>query len=100
MHNALGITAPLDPRSGHYHGRPFKEQEGRPFTVIHAERFADAIRATITDDMLRDTASFIGGVDQWVDSTDLLSHPERVARLRSLFTEKSSPSLTGKETTD
>ena len=28
MHNALGITAPLDPRTGHYHGRPFTEQEG------------------------------------------------------------------------
>ncbi len=93
MHNALGITAPLDPRSGHYHGRPFKEQEGRPFTVIHAERFADAIRQTIADDMLRDTASFIGGIDQWVDSTDVLSHPDRVAHLRSLFTEKSPPSL-------
>jgi hypothetical protein len=86
MHNALGITAPLDPRSGHYHGRPFKEQEGRPFTVIHAERFADAIRQTITDSMLRDTASFTGGIDQWVDSTDLLSHPSRVAYVRPLFT--------------
>jgi hypothetical protein len=85
MHNALGITAPLDPRSGHYHGRPFKEQEGRPFTVIHAERFAAAIRQTIADDMLRDTASFIGGVDQFVDSTDVTTHPERVALLRSLF---------------
>ena len=81
MHNALGITAPLDPRTGQYHGRPFKEQEGRPFTVIHAERFADAIRQTITDEMLRNTASFIGGIDQFVDSTDVLSHPERIARL-------------------
>lgn len=33
MHNALGIAAPLDPRTGHYHGRPFTEREGRPFTV-------------------------------------------------------------------
>jgi len=88
MHNALGITAPLDPRTGQYHGRPFKEQEGRPFTVIHAERFAEAIRATISDDMLRDTVSSIGAVDQFVDSTDVLSHPDHVAHLRSLFTEK------------
>ncbi len=85
MHNALGITAPLDPRTGYYHGRPFKEQEGRPFTVIHAERFAAAIRATIADEMLRDAASFIGGIDQWVDSTDVLSHPERIARLRTVY---------------
>ncbi|MGI8856095.1 MAG: DUF4037 domain-containing protein [Thermomicrobiales bacterium] len=96
MHNALGITAPLDPRSGHYHGRPFKEQDGRPFTVIHAERFADAIRQTIADTMLRDTASFIGGIDQLVDSTDLLSHPDRVAKLRLLFGGNLPPSLGGK----
>jgi hypothetical protein len=85
MHNALGITAPLDPRTGHYHGRPFKEQEGRPFVVIHAERFADAIRQTITNEMLRDTASFTGGIDQFLDSTDVLSHLDRIARLRALF---------------
>ncbi len=89
MHNALGITAPLDPRTGHYHGRPFKEQEGRPFIVIHAERFAAAIRETIADEMLRDTASFIGGIDQWVDSTDVTTHPDRIALLRSLYTEQS-----------
>ncbi len=87
MHNALGITAPLDPRTGHYHGRPFKEQEGRPFTVIHAERFAAAIRQTIADAVLREVASYIGGIDQFVDSTDVTTHPDRVARLRSLYTE-------------
>jgi len=92
MHNDLAITAPLDPRTGHYHGRPFKEQDGRPFTVIHAERFADAIRATIADDMLREVASFTGGIDQWVDSTDVVSHPEWIARLRALFADTIPPS--------
>jgi hypothetical protein len=87
MHNALGITVPLDPRAGHYHGRPFKEQEGRPFTVIHAERFAAAIRQTIADAVLREVASYIGGIDQFVDSTDVTTHPDRVARLQSLYTE-------------
>ncbi len=87
MHNALGITAPLDPRTGHYHGRPFKEQEGRPYTVIHAERFAAAIRETIVDEMLCEVASYTGAVDQWVDSTDVVSHPDRIARLRSLYTK-------------
>ncbi len=85
MHNALGITAPLDPRTGHYHGRPFKEQDGRPFTVIHAERFANAIRETIADAMLRAVASYTGGVDQWVDSTDVTTHPERSQRLKQLY---------------
>ena len=85
LHNALGITAPLDPRTGEYHGRPFKEQAGRPYIVIHAERFAEAIRATITDAMLRDTASFIGGADQWADSTDVASRADRLAHLRALY---------------
>lgn len=89
MHNVLGITAPLDPRTGHYHGRPFKEQEGRPFTVIHAERFAAAIRATLAGPMLRDLASFTGGIDQWVDSTDVTTHSNRVAALRSFFARNS-----------
>jgi hypothetical protein len=85
MHNALGITAPLDPRAGHYHGRPFAEHDGRPFIVIHAERFAQAIRDTITNDKLRDMASFIGGIDQFADSTDLTGATERRERLRALF---------------
>lgn len=85
MHNALAITAPLDPHTGHYHGRPFKEAEGRPFTVIHAERFAAAVRATVADDTLRDVASYTGAIDQFVDSTDLLTHRDHIARLRPLF---------------
>ncbi|MHB8647408.1 MAG: DUF4037 domain-containing protein, partial [Thermomicrobiales bacterium] len=97
IHNALGITAPLDPRTGHYHGRPFKDAEGRPFTVIHAERFADAIRQTIGDDLLREVASYTGAVDQWADSTDVLSHPARIARLRSLFTDELPRPDSGKE---
>jgi len=89
MHNALGITAPLDPHTGHFHGRPFKDAEGRPFIVIHAERFAAAVRQTIADTMLREVAAFTGGVDQWVDSTDVTTHPDRIAHLRSLYTEQS-----------
>jgi hypothetical protein len=85
MHNALGITARIDPRAGHYHGRPFTEHEGRPFVVIHAERFARAIRATLADEMLREVASFIGGIDQFADSTDLVGPADRRARLRSLY---------------
>ncbi len=86
MHNVLAITAPLDPRAGQYHGRPFKEQDGRPFTVIHAERFAAAIRATIADEMLREVAAYTGAIDQFVDSTDVTTHPDRIAQLRSIFT--------------
>ena len=55
-----------------------------------AERFADAIRATIADDMLRYIASFIGAVDQFVDSTDVLEYPERCRRIGAIYAPRSS----------
>lgn len=61
--NALGLTAPLDPRVAPFHTRPF--------LVIHADRFADALRATLTDDLLRTVVAEIGAIDQFMDSTDM-----------------------------
>lgn len=55
-HNALGLTAPLEPRASAFHDRPFR--------VIHAERFAAALYSG--------TASPAGAIDQFVDSTDAL----------------------------
>ncbi len=78
MHNTLGLTTPLDS-----HTSPFYN---RPYTVIHAGRFAQAIAATIQDERLRRIAvSGLGGVDQWVDSTDVLSYPARRARLKAAY---------------
>lgn len=57
-HNALGLTAPLDPTV-----RPFFD---RPFLVLDAGRFATAL----------DVGSpFVGAVDQMVDSVDVLERP-------------------------
>jgi hypothetical protein len=63
VQNELGLTAPVDPTPRLYHGRPF--------LVLHAERFAEALRATLEDAELR-SAPLTGSVDQWADSTDLL----------------------------
>ncbi|MFD6417651.1 DUF4037 domain-containing protein [Streptomyces sp. NPDC060194] len=68
-YNALGLTAPLDPARRPYHSRPF--------LVLHAERFAHALAATLTDPVLR-ALPLTGSVDQWSDSTDLLGHPAAV----------------------
>ena len=81
LHNELGITEPVDPHVRFYHG-------GRPFQVIHAERFAEAIVATIEDPQVRvivQRAGLIGSVDQISDNVDVLSNPERVAMLRALY---------------
>jgi Domain of unknown function (DUF4037) len=81
LHNDLGITEPVDPHVRFYHG-------GRPFQVIHGERFAEATVATIQDPQVRaivKRAGLIGSADQVSDNVDALSNPERVAKLRALY---------------
>jgi hypothetical protein len=62
-HNELGVTEPLDPDT-----RPYFD---RPFQVLDAGRFADALRAEITDPELRARPPF-GAVDGFIDSSDAL----------------------------
>lgn len=69
MHNALGITGPLPTRVSQFFNRPFM--------VIHADRFAEAIRAMIIDEEVLALPPHLGSVDQYVDSTDALNFPER-----------------------
>ena len=79
MHNALGMTEPLPDRVSGFHGRPFR--------VIHGERFADSIAARIADPAVRRIASsrLIGGIDQFRDSTALLEDQDRRPVLRRLY---------------
>jgi uncharacterized protein DUF4037 len=62
-HNALGLTERLDPAT-----RPYFE---RPFQVIGAGRFAEALRQAIRDPEIRRLPA-AGAVDQFIDSTDAL----------------------------
>ncbi len=77
LHNALAVTPPLDSQVSAYHGRPYR--------VIHADRFAAATRAAIADEAIKQIPGDIGGVDQFVDSTDVTDRPELCRRLRALF---------------
>jgi hypothetical protein len=45
----------------------------RPFQVLDATRFADALTATISDPLLGELPP-VGAIDQYVDSTDLTDH--------------------------
>jgi hypothetical protein len=65
-HNALAITPSLSPDVRPYYTRPFQ--------VIGAERFADAIRAVITSEEVLALPAHLGAVDQFVDSTDAFNH--------------------------
>jgi hypothetical protein len=72
QHNALAITAPQDPAVRLYFDRPYR--------VIGADRFAHACLETVTDSELR-ALPLVGSVDQWADSTDVLSHAARTHQL-------------------
>jgi hypothetical protein len=56
----------------------------RPAVVLGAERFAAAALSVVRDESLR-RVPLIGSIDQMVDSTDVLSSPERCAAFRSFY---------------
>ncbi|WP_305883966.1 DUF4037 domain-containing protein [Crossiella sp. SN42] len=68
-HNRLGLTEVVDPAVRGYHSRPFR--------VLRADRFSAALLATVTDPGLRGP----GAVDQWADSTALLTDRELSRRV-------------------
>lgn len=80
MQNALAVAEPQDSAPRSYHGRPYR--------VIHAERFAHALAAAIQDEELRriiEDVGLVGAVDQFADSTDVLSHAGRCRRLGDFY---------------
>ncbi len=81
-HNDLGITAPLPTEATSYYERPF--------VVIHAERFERALLEAICDPAVAALPQYLGGVDQFVDTTDLLSEPTRLDAVATLFREDGS----------
>lgn len=70
--NALGLTRPVEPRVGLFHSRPFR--------VIGSGRFVEACLEAVQDEWLR-SLPLLGGIDQFVDSTDALSSPAVARRI-------------------
>ncbi len=75
-HNALAVTRPLSVEV-----RPFYS---RPYLVVDAGRFADALLAAVVDERIRELPP-IGAIDQWSDSTDVRERPGILARLRAVY---------------
>lgn len=78
-HNALVITAPLDTSV-----RPFYS---RPFRVLASGRFVEACLERVTDPWLR-SLPLVGGIDQFADSTDVLSYPATSRRAARIYDER------------
>ncbi|QNE23305.1 DUF4037 domain-containing protein [Kribbella qitaiheensis] len=75
-HNELGITEYVDPTP-----RPYFD---RPAMVLAAGRFTEACLATVEDPWLRGL-ELVGSIDQFTDSTDLLSNPAAYRRLATMY---------------
>ena len=77
LHNGLEITDPLPTDVSRFHQRPY--------LVIGAERFTRAIRARIADERMRRLPPDVGAIDQFVDSTDVLTNPSLCAKLKAVY---------------
>lgn len=77
MHNALGITRPVSEKVSDYNGRGY--------LVIHADAVMSAIRDTISSPDIFKLKHHVGSVNQFVDSTGLLSKVELCRTLTALY---------------
>jgi Domain of unknown function (DUF4037) len=83
MHNELELTDPLPTEPRQFFGRPFR--------VIRGAEFASALAKDLEDNLLS-LASRVGGVDQWVDSTDVLSHSDDCRRTSPMYERQNAAS--------
>lgn len=74
-HNGLAVTPPVPAEASPFYDRPFR--------VIHGDRFATALLEAVGSAEVRSFPLHLGGVDQFVDSTDVLDDPSRLGRLKA-----------------
>ena len=79
MHNDLAITAPVAARVSQFHDRPF--------LVIQGESIAAEIWEAIQDEEVKGLPFGVGKIDQYIDSTDILSNSGRCHKLSALYEE-------------
>ncbi len=70
MQNGLGLTGVISAETTPYHSRPY--------LVIHASRFANALRAQIRDQAVLALPTDLGSFDQYIDSTAALRHTRQL----------------------
>lgn len=82
LHNRIGITSPRPTKAEAFFNRPFK-------VIELGGSFAEAIKECIRDPVVQRIASrrLIGSVDQFSDSTDLLSEAGWRRTLHQLYEE-------------
>jgi hypothetical protein len=76
LHNATGLTEPVDPTVSYFYTRPFR--------VLKSDRFVDACLRRVADARLR-ALPLVGSIDQIVDSTDVLEQPDLARAIRAIY---------------
>ena len=76
-HNSLGITEELDSNIRNYFSRPFQ--------VLSAGRFVEAIRKVIQSAELKQLVPEIGSVSQFTDSTTVFDDVKLYVKLKNLY---------------
>ncbi|MDP9237281.1 MAG: DUF4037 domain-containing protein [Chloroflexota bacterium] len=71
--NALAVAEPQDPKARYFYNRPF--------LVLESSRFVEACM----DRTPLSRLGYVGGIDQFVDSTDVLSRPAAAQRIRAFI---------------
>ena len=77
QHNALKITKPLATNTSDYYRRPY--------SVIHGERFAKAIKQAIRDPAIKRIKTNVGSIDQFTDSTNVIEDLVLGKKLRAVY---------------
>ena len=77
MHNSLGVTPPIEGRVATFFDRPY--------LVPHSGRFTEALHEAIQSEAIRSLPRHVGGIDQFVDSTDVLSNIQRCKALAAVY---------------
>jgi hypothetical protein len=77
MHNALGVTGWIDPAPRGFFSRPYM--------VIKADRYTNALLAALQEPELRAVPVRIGSLDQFIDSPDYIENVALYGRTRRLY---------------
>ncbi len=82
LHNQLRITEPLETHVSRYYERPY--------LVIHGGSYVEAIMAQIQDPTVKNIPDAIGSINQFVDSTDVLTNLSLTKKMKLLMAHQSS----------
>lgn len=77
LHNTLGATGHMDCSPRKYFSRPF--------VVMRADRFANALLSAVQSEELRRIPVRMGAIDQFIDSTDFIEHPQTYRSVLALY---------------